>query len=32
VVLFGTKTGDVTLSAPTGFSKTWNPNNLEIDN
>jgi hypothetical protein len=32
VILFGTQTGDVTLSAPTGFTKKWNNNSLEIDN
>ena len=32
VILFGTQTGDVTLSAPTGFTKTWKANYLEIDN
>jgi hypothetical protein len=32
VILFATQTGDVTLSAPTGFTNKWNNNSLEIDN
>lgn len=36
IIFFGSKTGDVTLSPPSGFTKNWqppaNPTYLEIDN
>jgi hypothetical protein len=32
VILFGTKTGDVTLNPPTGYMKTWETNDLKIGN
>jgi hypothetical protein len=32
IIFFGSKTGDVTLSPPGGYTKNWKPNYLEIDN
>jgi hypothetical protein len=31
-ILFGSEAGDVTLNPPTGYNKTWEPNDLKINN